>query len=264
MKIKLLIVLNFFILNTYAQIPGFMGKRFSVGYSNYLMVAGVGPSANAAEKDAYFSGINTTHCLNLEYTIRNRTNFCFTFETMKTGVSYTKVYNSYVYDNNTSTSYNVSYAYSPKPYIPMQVRTFNVGLGFKFFRRGTLAPIGKYNKLELLMLFSKLTYGNTSFALTLAGTTNQGMKGTGDYNFSTFGVAYTTGRSRVLFNKLVIDYGLRLGLVPAGIFASDLFFGSDNGSGREDFEKSLRQQTNIRLFREQLVNFHIGLGFLAF
>jgi len=264
MKIKLLIVLNFFTLFSFAQIAGFMGKRFSIGYSNYLMLAGVGPTANAAEKDAYFSGVNTTHCLNLEYTIRNRTNFCFTFETMKTGVSYTKVYNSYVYDNNNYTSYDVSYSYDPKPYIPMQLRTFNAGIGFKFFKRGTLAPIGKYNKLELLLLFSNLTYGSTSFALTVDGTTTHGIKGTGDYNFSTFGVAYTTGRSRVLFNKLVIDYGLRLGLVPAGIFASDIFFGNENGNGREDFEKTFRQQTNMRLFREQLVNFHIGLGFLAF
>ncbi len=146
----------------------------------------------------------------------------------------------------------------------MQLRTFNLGLGLKFFRKGTLAPIGKYNKLELLLLLTKLTYGDNSFISTEYnyGTTTRISKGTGNYNFTTFGVVYTTGRSRVLFNKLVLDYGLRLGVVPPGILA--FFLGDIGDGGQGQFESTLNRQVNFRLFREQLVNFHIGLGFLAF
>ena len=91
MKLKLIVFFTIVSYGCYSQVAGYLGKRFSIGYSNYFMVAGLGPVANAPSKDE-LSGLNSTHCLNLEYTIQNRTNFCISFQTLKTGVYPTKTY----------------------------------------------------------------------------------------------------------------------------------------------------------------------------
>ena len=275
MKIKLIVLFAIVGCTCFAQAPGYMGRKFVIGYSNYFFPAGIGPTANTQEEGQAFSGVNLTHCLNLEYVIKNRTNFCVSIQTLKTGIAPGVLYSSSTYDYNYGNNYSYSYEYSPKPFVPMQLRTFNVGLGFKFFQSGSLSPIGKYKKLELLLLFSKLTYNNHSFLKQSSDPNNNGQStpilGPGENNYQTFAITYTAGRSRVLFNRLVIDFGLRLGFLPAGIVSAylqnkqanaDRYSSSTTSSF--DFDKVMRQETNQRLFRQQLINFHIGLGFLAF
>ncbi len=265
MKGKLLIF--FFVLNytCMSQVSGYMGKRFIIGYSNYFMVASQGLTANASSTDN-FSGVNTTHCLNLEYVIKNKTNFCVSVQTLKTGVYTSKTFSGYTVDEFGDNQYYY-YSYDPKPFIPMQLQNVNVGLGFKFYKQGMLAPIGKYKKLELLLMFSHLTYDRNAFTYYYNSSTGlNGVGGTGDYQFNTFAITFTMGRSRVLFDKIVLDYGLRLGITPAGIFAylnSDGDFSFKN-NGEITFEQSMKQEVNKRLFRDQLINLHIGLSFLAF
>ena len=153
----------------------------------------------------------------------------------------------------------------------MQLRTINIGLGCKFFHFGTLAPVGKYNKLEILLFLSHLTYDkDKSFPLGQTGTNGQQMYqslGEGDYQFKSFALAYTVGRSRVFWDKIVLDYGLRLA-ISNGIFTymgNALWDDTGNSSyGSTDITKAMRQDVNKRIFREQLVNFHIGISFLAF
>jgi len=273
MKNKLIVLFVIAGFACFAQAPGYMGRKFVIGYSTYFFPAGIGPTANTQEEGQAFSGVNITHCLNLEYTIKNRTNFCVSIQTLKTGIAPGVLYSSRVYDSGGWNSYYYSYEYNPKPFVPMQLRTFNVGLGFKFFQRGSLSPIGKYKKLELLLLFSKLTYDKNSFLQQSDATGFSGPKalGTGENNYQTFAITFTAGRSRVLFNRLVIDFGLRLGFLPAGIISAYNQNKEKNASSYTtststsfDFDKVMRQETNQRLFRQQLINFHIGLGFLAF
>jgi hypothetical protein len=255
---------------SFAQVSGYMGKRFSIGYSNYFMAAGFGPVANA-ESNEFLTGINSTHCLNLEYTIAKRINFCLSLQTLKTGVNPTKSYYVQNVDPNSSYSLSTSVSYSPKPYLPMQLRTINIGLGCKFFHFGTLAPVGKYNKLEILLFLSHLTYDkDKSFpSIDSNGKPSyyQFSGDTGDYQFKSFALAFTMGRSRVFWDKIVLDYGLRLA-ISNGIFTymgNALWDDTGNSSyGSTDITKAMRQDVNKRIFREQLVNFHIGISFLAF
>ncbi len=252
---------------SFAQVSGYLGKRFSIGYSNYFMAAGFGPVANA-ESNEFLTGINSTHCVNMEYTIAKRINFCLSLQTLKTGVNPTKNYQKQI----SSPDYlpPLTLTYSPKPYLPMQLRTINIGLGCKFFHFGTLAPIGKYNKLEFLLFLSHLTYDpNNSFQSSASGqSVYTPLNGdAGDYQFKSFALAYTVGRSRVFWDKIVLDYGLRLA-ISNGIFTymgNALWDDTGNSSyGSTDITKAMRQDVNKRIFREQLVNFHIGISFLAF
>lgn len=267
MRVKFLIVFLFIGLISEAQVAGYLGKRFSVGYSNYFMLAGIGPTANSTSAIGE-PGLNTTHCVNFEYTIKNRTNFCVSIQKSNTGMDPGGIYVQ-EYDGYNNPSYNLTYA--EKPYKPMQISSFNIGFGFKFFQSGTLAPIGKYKKLELLMLFNNLVYKKNGFLYYDSYSNQYAYKsiGSGDYNFNTIAISYTMGRSRVVFDRLVLDYGLRLGFVPAGVLAvvnadGDFFTETSSNSYNTFNERDFRNHTNIRLFRYQIVNLHLGLSFLAF
>lgn len=261
-NIILYIVCSIAFFNSHAQVSGYMGKRFSIGYSNYFLPSILGPKVNGTSASDKI-GINTTHCVNLDYIIKERTSFCLSLQTQKLGVNNVRYYNVEYVDPFGTNNYG-SYQYNPKPFRFMQLKTYSVGLGFKFFASGSLAPIGKYKKVELLLLFSNLTYPKNAFEDTgLNDPYTRTNIGTGDYSFSTFALTYTMGRSRVLFDRIVLDYGLRFGATPAGFFAflnSDGDFSSNNLTP----EKTFRQDTNMRLFRQQLVNLHIGISFLAF
>jgi hypothetical protein len=251
-----------------AQVPGYMGKRFSIGYSNYFMLSLLRPSANAHNAGISL-GINTTHCLNLEYAIQRRVNFCFSLQRGKTGMdpgglnySQKDIYNGSTY----------TYFYGGNPYKPMQIRSINIGFGAKVFQKGTLAPIGKYKKVELLWTVNHLTYNNTAFTAYNGSIAQTATIGSGDYVYNNIALAFTMGRSTVLFDKIVLDYGVRFGLFPSSDLRSlapdilDFRPGNFRSSSSRYiyYEGYFRTDVNNRLFRSQLFNFHIGLSFLAF
>lgn len=252
-------------LSATAQVPGYMGKRLSIGYSNYFMLSAYGPTANASSPEIGTIGLNTVHSFNLEYSIKNRTNVCLSVQSGKTGMNPPEESAQY-YDGTSNYNY-YTYHYAPRPYKPMQISSLNVGLGVKFFQSGSLAPIGKYRKLELLLLFNHLTYKRDGF--TYYDYNNQQYRnlqvGKGDYRYKTFAITYTIGRSRVLFDRLVLDGGIRFGLMPAAIFNflndGEIFF---DAIGSTSTEATFKHQVNNRLFRAQTFNFHLGLSFLAF
>jgi hypothetical protein len=241
----------------FAQAPGYMGKKLTLGYSNNFFVSPFGPTAAADD-----AGFNTTHCFNAEYTIKSKTNLCFSFQTFETGVRMNQEFHSTTYISSTGEYQEITSSYVPT--LPMQLRTYSGGIGFKFFTSGSLAPVGKYKKLELLIMFSNLTYDRNGFRYYDPNTskTVKTSIGTGDYNFKTFALTYTIGRQRVFFNTIVLDYGMQVGVVPVGLLAT--LNGAEDFVQLNGYEDVFRSDTNQRLFRYQLFNLHLGLGFLAF
>jgi hypothetical protein len=241
-----------------AQVPGYMGKRLMLGYSNNFFVTASGPTARTNE-----AGFNTTHCFNLEYTIKNRTNLCASFQMFNTGTMLNKNIEVSGYDPASQEYLNYTYMYSPVGDEPIFVSTKTFGIGFKFFPTGSLAPLGKYKKLELLLLFSDVSYSNNSFIINenYQGTYSRGTIGAGEYTFKTFALAYTLGRQRVLFDRIVLDYGIQFALLPAGFFAT--LNGDEDFYSNSTIESNFRSVTNARLFRYNIFNFHLGLGLLT-
>lgn len=244
---------------SYSQVAGYMGKRVALGYSNYFMLAGLGPTYESRDV-----GFNTTHCFNAEVSIKKRTNLCLSFQMMKTGVDDHQNFEYNTIDQF-GNSQNYTYRYSSAK--PMKLVSNNVSIGFKFFGRAYIAPVGKYKKLELLLLLNDLTYDKTAFTGTdnsTYGTVPPARSiGTGNYNYKTIAIAYTIGRQRVIADRIVLDFGTRIGIVPAGLIplTDDLYISLINDQSPENLFKF---DTYARQLRFQLINFHIGIGFLAF
>lgn len=222
MKKKVVVYLLLISCSVYSQVPGYLGKRFSIGYSNYLFPSMLNPSFNST--DSYELGLNTTHCINAEYAIRKRTNFCFSVEFFKTGFRSIGTYN---------------YGSTLK-----KLESTNVSLGFRFFRPGFIAPVGKSQKLEFLLLSNKI-YKET-------------------FESKSFAIALTFGRQHVFFNSIIVDTGFRFGVSTNAVFniiINDVF---EFNSSAATYDSEQKQNINERLFASQLFNFHIGIGFLAF
>jgi len=239
------ILLTFiFLAESKGQIAGYMGKRFTVEYANYFSPA-ISPTAFTYDPP----GLNSVHCLNLDYVIKPRTNFCISGQYMRTGIV--------VQDHNNRIYPQVNYIGSKDKGLNLQ--SINVGMGFKFFRRGSIAPLGKYVKFELLIFIETLTLDSKEFT-QVDGTTNNinPYRGETIFNFHNAALTFTLGKQRVFFNKLVFDYGLRAGVAPAFIL-NNMFV-----DYHRTLESQFRSDTQLRILGEQFLNIHIGIGFLAF
>ena len=266
MKHKVLILFLVITCHSFSQVAGYLGKRFAIGYDVYVFPAFKGPGLNDAGNSAEFSlGFNNVHCINLDYTIKQRTNLCFTFQHLKTGIAYRGGDGDGLGELFTKVNYPGGLEYGGNFSIPAQLSSYNIGVGFKFFRSGEIAPVGKYRKLELLLFFETVTYNNKKFVDYNTGPISKA--GPGTYNYNSVALAYTIGRQHVFFNELVLDYGVRLGITSYIFTAAAGILNEGNNLSSNPtlvLEDSFRKDAGSRLFREQLFNLHIGLGFLAF
>lgn len=269
MKFKFLFLFVLISLISNGQVSGYLGKRFVVGYSNYFMLGLKGPGANsAAPKHLFSSTINYTHCLNFEYAIKQRNNVCLSLQYFKTGIAYDKgKAGFFVSENGTGEHcYPDEVAYRGNFGFPVQLSSFNFGLGYKMFKKGFIAPVGKYQKFEFLLLFEKVKYDYKNFSMADPDNFNSPdipltAYGLGEYNYRNVTLTYTMGKQRILFDCIVLDYGLRAGFTPAGVGAvifDDLIANVDTIEGH------YKKESRKRVFRHQLINFHLGIGFLAF
>lgn len=262
--ISLLFVLLFYSANS--QVSGYMGKRAVIGYSNYFMLGftGPGPNNSAPLGDPSFT-INNVHCLNFDYAYKQRKMVCLSVQYLRTGMAYDKGnQSSFFSDSYGDYPYPNSSRYAGSFSKPALLTSVNYSIAVKTFKSGFIAPTGRYRKLEFLLLFEKLKYDSENFKVPAFSDdpVDDTLKtlGKGEYSFKNIAFAYSVGKQRILKDKFVLDYGIRFAYTPAmniiTIAAGDAYV--------SDVEGYFRRASNLRIARQQLINFHIGLGFLAF
>ncbi len=241
-------------INLNAQVAGYMGKRFSVGYENYFFIAFAGPTVSHSNRTTptviNLLGINNVHCLNLDYVVKSKISICLSFQHFKTGVDY-RIHNHY------DRAYYIGDL--KKPAI---LTSNNIGFGFKIFKKHYVAPVGKYMKFELLLLFYDLKYNNEQFQIQdyQNSTTENVSRGNGKYSFSNFSTACSYGKQRVLSNKFILDYGIRMACKP-GMF---ILTWQDNRDERNKTRDTFNCDAQYRILRQQCFNLYLGISFLAF
>lgn len=240
----------------FSQIAGYMGKHLVIGYSLNFSPALISPTVfrtTANTISGYvpdisdgvsFNGVNTTHVLNLDYVHHRRKAVCLLVQYARTGLNYFSG-NSYKYEG--------SYAE------PVILNSLGIGFGIKLFKRENLAPYGPYVKWEGVMLLNRINYENTKYSRYDAATDKDipTKPGSGVIDFQTFAIGFSWGRQRIIKDKFVFDRGIRFLVLPA---ASNRLNAKDYAPLSSRFESDGIE----RIFRQQLINFHIGIGFLAF
>ncbi|MFL5764228.1 MAG: hypothetical protein ACJ77K_09820 [Bacteroidia bacterium] len=257
MRKQLVVIFWFCSLGIFAQVvpPGYLGKRLTVGYGVDLLPA-VSPTAGNGDGGL---GLNHSHYLNLEYGVRNRTNFCAYFRYFKTGLAGIGALN---YSG-------INVTYEPLSKLPMQFASYDIGMALKFFHKGFYAPIGKYRKLGLMAMINKVTYEQSRFQYYENSKPKYFSVGPGEYDFFRMAITYELGIERAIADKFVFDAGLRVAVVPRRLFqglGTALFDDTSSYTGYEFENLSAKVEENFenRIFVHELFSVHLGIGFLAF
>jgi hypothetical protein len=266
---KLLPYLFLFIVPSFlwSQPAGYMGKRFAISYSNYFFPGLRGPGPwNAGPSDESSFTINRANCLNAEYVLNDKRMICISGQFINTGLAYDRESRSeFFLTQHDAFPYPDQYRYTGNFSKPASLHSRNLSVGIKTFRKGFIAPVGRYRKIEVVLLFEKLRYDYHNFGERDPNAVNENdyIKkdyGAGEYNFRNIAFAYSFGYGRVLADKFVLDYGIRFAYCPALNIVNALSEGEFTTSAESYF----RHESNLRIAKEQLINLHIGIGFLAF
>lgn len=230
-------LITIFVLSStlfYSQSTGYMGKRFLLGYGFHTSPAVFGANAknetiigNGGNAESGTLAFNAIHEGYLEFAASSKWMICLSARYYKTA-----------YDNAKGLSYsssNYSYqSYNPNGYYDIRGLTYT--LYFKYFGSRYVAPWGRYvmfgptiNTVKTsydprIMNIKAQTYSSGYYSdVTI---TNFGPK---EQNYVGVNFMLGFGRSRIIANRVVIDYGCNLQLISvlAGVLdvASDGEFG---------------------------------------
>ncbi len=236
MKRAFFLVFSVLSLQSQAQYPGYMGKKFTFGYSvavrpNFLSII-YGPNIKYAGPALTHSlGINIVHSQRREISLAAR------YMGMKVG-------NSYYGDANTS-GIPAFEKYSQLEY----------SLGFKKFGKSQFAPLGLYSKWEIYYASGRLKYD--AFQMEgydpITGSEKLMNYEAGIVKFNGAGGSYSFGRQRVMNHKILFDLGMKVSLMILR-----------EGSGTTSYEERIASSVKYGLVELPLVNFYVGFGFLGF
>jgi hypothetical protein len=211
-QIIFLVTLTFAGCFMFAQSTGFMGKRLSVGYGIHTSPAILGGNANN-ETLIGTSGSATTgsfawnfiHEGNLEFAMSSKWMICFSVRYYKT-----------VYDNakELNSSYNSSYmTYYGKPSGYYDIRGLTYSLYFKYYGARYVAPWGRYVMFGPTINTVKTTYDPAIMYVTGYDGYNSSVAtklknfGPREQNYTGVNFMFGFGRSRIIGNRVIIDYG---------------------------------------------------------
>ncbi len=249
MKKIVALLLLFSTITLSAQVAGYMGKRFSIGYSNLFSPYIGNNYSSIYGSQLRIKGLNVSHILDLNYIIQYRKAICVS-------VSYI---GSKIENNSVAPDYLNYYSYNfTEPKYNARSSSLGFSLGLKLFKRSLFAPLGPYVKWEGIFLLNSIKYKPYSYTYY---NYNPNTSETKSYNggqlySKAFGAAFGFGKQRVFFDKLLIDYGIRGAIV--------INLNDDLNKIHSDYEAELANKTFDKIFYQQFINLRLGIGFLAF
>ncbi|MEI7802041.1 MAG: hypothetical protein WCI97_05325 [Bacteroidota bacterium] len=254
-KYFLIPLLLFTAINLKAQVPGYMGKKFSAGYNLHFYMGGL--QSESRKYDAqYFVYqpqffINKFHEAHADYVLANNYSLGISCEFLRTGKYYSESSNNY-YNN-----------YDSDNYLNIAATTIRVNNKFFFYKSGSaLAPIGNYGQVSVGVISAKPT-------AKLKGT-NQTDSGTFYFskivNFdrvTTPIIAAGFGNQSIFFDRLILDVGLEVAFVPGAVSS---FTNTHYSSYYTSYpnKETAKEETLKRLQTFYVSSVKVGIGILLF
>ena len=236
-----LLICFFFNIASFAQSPGYLGKKFVAGYGFNFSPALFGSDASGNSIIGRSSGHATTgefafnvlHEGFVEYAVAKRFMMGFSAKFYKT-----------TYDNSRTLSVTVS---QKDQYGQIQsvssygspegiyyIKAQNYALYGKLFYSKYIAPWGRYmmfgvnvktytcsyNPNEMKINFNSYNYNSQSFTpYSNFGPQNQ--------RFTKFDLLFGLGKTRIIYNRVTLDYGFNLNVIAVLSTVFDAVFETD-------------------------------------
>lgn len=215
----------------FSQPAGYMGKRFIITHYSFYFPAFSEPSFRSTEGFK----MNITKALGVDFAATGKSSICLAAQYFLTGISYQNSYNHILHVRGST--------------IPAKLNVIQYSVGLKRFSRKLFAPIGFYMKWEMFYQQYIIKYDPVGFYTRQ----NEIDGGTGLIKMKGIGSAFSIGKQRIFWDKIVVDYGIRFSL------SAPLPYRFAN-----EVERSMAGKAYIRVVNNQLLNVKLGIGFLAF
>jgi hypothetical protein len=181
----------------FSQVPGYMGKRFTAGYGIYASPGYIGSRG--------LTPVNLLHEVFMEFAAKKK------FSVGLSAKFYNAVTPNWQYAMANGVSSNNYQPILGNPEGNTTVKGLNYMLYGKFFKRKYLAPWGKYFILGLTLNMYTTIYDPNQVYMSYQTNTNASGYftefGPTKQSFTKCDVLFGNGRSRIIADRIVLDYG---------------------------------------------------------
>jgi hypothetical protein len=252
--IIILFILSSTVLNSRAQISGYMGKRMLFMFDLHTRPSFSEPNVNGNNG---ITSLNTKQSLALEYV---------TGEHNSIGIAYS-FYNTMFDFKEIQVSIADVAGFGNSTFIPIGLGSMSVknySIYFKFFKGGNLAPLGTYLKLQ----FDYFAWDNTyNWKQNLGDDPAQNasiQKWLDNSSYESYGINMTFGNQLIYFDHLVVNYALQFGYLFNG--GRTAIFGDIDPSDSvyPAHSDALKYASSARVFSHNLWSINLGIGYLLF
>lgn len=216
-----------------AQEPGYLGRRVWVGYDNLSNLGLFGePYGRHNPPDSLRFFLNMRHVVRAEYAIAPRWSAGLSFQGFRTGK---RIKSPFTYQED----------------LHVQMQLKGIGASVRWYalhNRGSVAPLGVYGQLDVVRFFCKITEPSGRFF-------NDGRTHLG--TFPSTGVMVTFGKSLLMGDRFLWDFGFQTGFSPGWISVIT------TGAGAH-YRAKLRNSIHYRTTGHYLMNFRAGLSIILF
>lgn len=260
-----------------AQAPGYMGKKVTVIYNNYFSPALKYP--NYRDNQGILS-FNSRHSFGVDYVrARKRTiglavQFLRTRKVLEGAAPVSITDFQYFYNVSASGDTTLNFkAPFPVEAVPnggdILISNRNISLYWKFFGSKYIAPWGNYHRIDFVYMSYKVKQNLVNSAtytiydqynMQATGNTNQQARVVSvpppndDNTYSSFMFAYGVGKQRILYDKVILDFGAQLGFM----------FSAAGANGRMGGSELFNANMQKRINNASWFNINIGIGYLAY
>ncbi len=250
-----------------AQIPGYQGLRLAVHIDIPFFPGFVGPFHNDLlglnqklfEDEIPSIGVNVTPEFSADYVVSREIAVGIDYKTHATACNMPASNIYYDFSNGGATRI-VSH-------FNVYIRTHWYGIylkRFKFDNDGAIAPVGQYDQFEIAVgkttPVSGTMMGNNDPSLLARGYNNLLLS-----PITNVSLGYVRGFQTVILKRLLLNAGLGITVIPAGL----PYMSAVDGSLQTQLEENTDQMNFFhsasgRLAASMMFSFRLGLGFLAF
>lgn len=264
------------VFNVFPQLgPGYLGRRFQVGYGFHFSPALLGPNGsgesmlgrgNVIGGDMAFNSIHEGF---LEFAFKNRTSVGFSAKYYKTTYHNGTVASAQYFDPNgySSSTYG-------RPTGIYTINGLNYTLYFKFFNKRYVAPWGRYFILGPSLNTYKCFYDPSIMYMQYDyydGYSNKVVKvsdfGPQGDNFFRVDLLFGWGRTRIVGERFTIDYGINFQAIALGFTLWDAIgenplelFSEEETTNLNYFERTSKS----RVREVNRLNIFLKVGVLLF
>ncbi len=255
----------------FAQAPGHLGKRFVLGYGAHFSPAFSNPNAqnetiighkktNPGSAETGSPAFNYTHEAYIEFAINTRFMLGFSGKFYRT--NYDNAINAYSVNNNNS--YNLSEDIQGYYKINGQ----SLCLYGKLYGKRYVAPWGRYIVFGPVLNLYNTTYDpNVMFQKATDYNTNQTIAPVSNYgslnqSFVGFNILFGWGRTRIIANRITLDYGINMQVLSIPGLLYDLAQSSKNINYVNN--TYIENTAGARIRGLNRINAFLKVGFLIF